>query len=140
MQSVKHPPSEELLTTALHYMARAYAPYSKFQVGSALLTDHGKIFGGCNIENASYSLSLCAESNAICTTMAERVCKIAEIVVMTNTPTPTAPCGACRERISEFATPDTLIHLCTEAGQIETYTFAELYPLPFDRSQLDLCK
>lgn len=138
MSSIKHPPSEALLATALQYMARAYAPYSKFHVGSALLTDHGKIFGGCNIENAAYPLCTCAEANAIANAMSERVCIIKEILVVTKTQTPTSPCGACRQRFCEFAEPNTLVHLCTESGLCETYTFEEILPLPFDKSKLNL--
>ncbi len=135
--TTKHHPSEELVSTALTYMAKAYAPYSKFQVGSALLTDHGHIFGGNNIENAAYPLGICAETNAICKAMAEGLATIKEIVVMTNTDKPTPPCGACRQRIAEFATEDTLVHLCTESGLCETYTFDQVLPLPFDKDQLN---
>ena len=134
--TVKHPPSDELLGVALKYMAKAYAPYSHFQVGSSLITDHGQIYGGCNIENAAYPLCLCAEANVIGTAMAEQVATIKEIVVVTNTLTPTPPCGACRQRIAEFAKPETLVHLCIESGQCVTHTFDEVLPLPFNKEQL----
>ncbi len=94
---------EEAKKAALH----AYAPYSKFKVGCALLTKSGNIYTGCNVENASYGLTICAERNAIAQAInAEGQIEIETLVVYTPTPSPTPPCGACRQVIHEFGNPE----------------------------------
>src|SRR6476469_2620646 len=80
----------------------SYAPYSKFRVGTAVLADSGKIYTGCNVENASYGLCNCAERTAIFTAASAGERKLKAVVVFTPTPTPTMPCGACRQVINEF--------------------------------------
>ena len=106
----------------------AHAPYSRFRVGAALITGNGTIFSGCNVENASYGLTLCAERNAV-TAMAaagERV--IEELLIVTDAVQPVPPCGACRQVIAEFAGPGTRIHMKSPKGEIRTVRLDELLP------------
>ena len=128
MSSIKHPPSEELLATALQYMARAYAPYSKFHVGSALLTDHGKIFGGCNIENVSYSLTECAERVALFSAVAQGCTNIKALAVATKNLG--SPCGACRQVIWELC-GDIPIYLVDLEGNSLITSSSKLLPSAF---------
>ena len=101
--------------------ARAsYSPYSKFRVGTAVLAGSGKIYSGCNVENASYGLCNCAERTAIFTAATAGERKIRAVVVYTPTPTPTMPCGACRQVINEFGPSASVISICNSAKRIET--------------------
>ena len=116
--------------------ARAsYSPYSKFRVGTAVLAGSGKIYAGCNVENASYGLCNCAERTAIFTaaTAGERTIKA--VVVYTPTPTPTMPCGACRQVINEFGAQADVISVCDSAKRIET-TLPMLLPEAFGPQNL----
>src|SRR5882672_9672315 len=97
-----------------------YAPYSKFRVGTAVLAGSGKIYPGCNVENASYGLCNCAERTAIFTAATAGERQINAVVVFTPTPTPTMPCGACRQVINEFGPRSTVISICNSAKRIET--------------------
>lgn len=109
-------------------MKNAYAPYSKFHVGSAILSSSGKIYTGCNIENASYGLTVCAERVALFKALSEgeRHFKAIAIVAGKN---PAYPCGACRQVLYEFA-PDTVI-IVLEEGKVKSYTLNELLPRGF---------
>jgi cytidine deaminase len=98
----------------------SYSPYSKFRVGTALLAGSGKIYTGCNVENASYGLCNCAERTAIFTAAAAGERKLRAVVVFTPTPTPTMPCGACRQVINEFGSNATVIAICNSTKRIET--------------------
>src|SRR3954470_21174353 len=98
----------------------SYAPYSKFRVGTAVLADSGKIYTGCNVENASYGLCNCAERTAIFTAASAGERKLKAVVVFTPTPTPTMPCGACRQVINEFGPRAVVISVCNSAKRIET--------------------
>ncbi len=100
--------------------ASAYAPYSGFRVGSAVLGASGKIYAGCNVENASYSLCHCAERTAIVSAVAAGERKFQAVVVYTPTPAPTAPCGACRQVIHEFAPDAIILSVCDSAARLET--------------------
>lgn len=101
--------------------ARAsYSPYSKFRVGTAVLAGSGKIYAGCNVENASYGLCNCAERTAICTAATAGERKLQAVLVYTPTPTPTMPCGACRQVINEFGPEAIVISVCDSAQRIET--------------------
>ena len=93
---------QEMRSAARAAMKNAYCRYSKFRVGAAVLTDEGEIFAGCNVENASYGLTMCAERNAIFQAVAKGQQKIKAVVVVTPTKTLTSPCGACRQVINEF--------------------------------------
>ncbi len=101
---------------------QAYAPYSKFRVGAAVLTDSGKIYAGCNVENASYGLANCAERTAIFSAVAagEKKLKIRCVVVYTPTKMATSPCGACRQVINEFGPHARVISFCQGADIIDT--------------------
>jgi cytidine deaminase len=104
VRSVKQsdPIVQEMRAAARAAMRNAYCRYSKFRVGAAVLTDEGEIFAGCNVENASYGLTMCAERNAIFQAVAKGRQKITAVVVVTPTKTLTPPCGACRQVINEF--------------------------------------
>src|SRR3954469_4154505 len=101
--------------------ARAsYSPYSKFRVGTAVLAGSGRIYSGCNVENASYGLCNCAERTAIFTAASAGERRVTAVVVYTPTPTPTMPCGACRQVINEFGPRAVVISVCNSAKRIET--------------------
>ncbi|WP_165073621.1 cytidine deaminase [Paludisphaera rhizosphaerae] len=90
----------------------AYAPYSKFPVGAAVITEDGSIITGCNVENASYGLTICAERNAVFHTVSLGLTRIVMVIVYTPTETPTAPCGACRQVINEFGPQAEIVSIC----------------------------
>src|SRR6476620_322670 len=98
----------------------SYSPYSKFRVGTAVLAGSGKIYAGCNVENASYGLCNCAERTAIFTAATAGERKLQAVMVYTPTPTPTMPCGACRQVINEFGSQAIVISVCDSAKRIET--------------------
>ena len=100
--------------------ARAYAPYSHFPVGAAALGGSGRIYAGCNVENASYGLCNCAERTAIFSAVAAGEKLIRAVAVYTPTPLPTAPCGACRQVIHEFGPDALVISVCDARNRIET--------------------
>jgi cytidine deaminase len=100
--------------------ARAYAPYSRFPVGAAVLGGSGKIYAGCNVENASYGLCNCGERTAIFSAVAAGERSIRAVAVYTPTRLPTAPCGACRQVIHEFGPDALIISVCDAKGRIET--------------------
>jgi cytidine deaminase len=120
-----------LLDKATHARLNAYAPYSHFLVGSCVETASGQLFAGCNVENASYGLTVCAESNAITAMVTGGEQEIKQILVLVKGPGVSGLCGACRQRLNEFASPDTVIHLCDLAGTHQTYTLHELLPHAF---------
>jgi cytidine deaminase len=98
----------------------SYSPYSKFRVGTSVLAGSGKIYTGCNVENASYGLCNCAERTAIFSAAAAGERSVRAVVVFTPTPTPTMPCGACRQVINEFGRHAIVISVCNSAKRIET--------------------
>ena len=123
-----------LVDAAIDAMARAYAPYSHFHVGAALLDTDGKIWTGCNIENASYPATLCAERSAIAAALSAGVRKFAAIAVVGGPEGVLgdicAPCGICRQVLNEFCPPDLPVYL-GHAGGIQTLTLGELLPHSF---------
>ena len=121
---------------ARHAAGYAYAPYSHFAVGAAVLTEAGEVFVGANVENASYGLSMCAERNAIHQAAAHGARRIAAIVVYTPTAEPTPPCGACRQVMSEFGV-DTLVVCMGRRGQVRQHRLSELLPEAFGSGNLD---
>lgn len=124
------------LEKAARVAARAsYAPYSKFRVGTAVLAGSGKIYSGCNVENASYSLCNCAERTAIFTAATAGERKIEAVLVYTPTPTPTTPCGACRQVISEFGPNARVLSVCNSRLRIDT-TLRALLGEAFGRENL----
>ena len=124
-----------LIDAALSARTHAHAPFSKFQVGAAIETADGRVFTGCNIENATYGLTVCAERVAIWKAMSEGAREFRRIVVAADTDTLTPPCGACRQILWEFA-GDIEITLVNLAGQQETLRLKDLFPRPFDASFL----
>lgn len=98
----------------------SYSPYSKFPVGAAVLTGSGRIFGGCNVENAAYGLCNCAEQTAIFSAVASGERSIRACVVYTPTPSPTMPCGGCRQVINEFGADALIIGVCDSKERVET--------------------
>jgi cytidine deaminase len=124
-----------LLEAALAARANAFAPYSKFLVGAAVEDADGRIHTGCNIENATYGLTLCAERVAIFKAISEGVRKFRRIAVAADTDVLTPPCGACRQILWEFC-GDVDIVLVNPRGKIETYRLKDLFPKPFDASYL----
>ena len=110
--------------------AQAYAPYSQFQVGAALATVDGALFSGCNVENASYGLGLCAERNAITTAVAAGVKpgQIDRLVLFIDRAELFSPCGGCRQVMSEFMKPTAIISATNGQGQRKDWTVAELLP------------
>lgn len=120
------------MDAARNAAAHAYAPYSKFRVGAALLFDDGAVVTGCNVENMSYGLTSCAERNALFRAVSERGAnrKIVAIAVTNLNQRPSPPCGACRQVMSEFVTPDAVVYFPGENGE-ETRLFSELFPFRF---------
>lgn len=120
-----------LLEAARKVKENAYAPYSNFHVGAALVTDSGKLYSGCNVENTSYGLTICAERNAIFKMAAEGERKISEILVIGDTEEFLPPCGACRQVIAEFSENGTAVYLCNKQGEWKKTTVGELIPFTF---------
>ena len=120
-----------LLERARAVQARAYAPYSRFEVGCALRSASGAVFVGANVENASYPQGLCAERAAVAAMIASGEQRIAEVAVIGSGNEPCAPCGGCRQLLSEFAPAQTPIHMAGLDGSLRTATMAELLPMAF---------
>jgi cytidine deaminase len=125
----------QLLNSARTGRRHAVAPYSHFQVGAALLADDGRVFTGCNVENATYGLTICAERVALVKAVSEGARAFTAIAVVADTMAATPPCGACRQLLWELGGDLQVImgNLVTELGR---YQLSELLPLPFDRSHL----
>ncbi len=123
--------ANDLFHAARAAMRQAHAPYSKFPVGAAIMSDSGKVFAGCNIENASYPEGWCAETTAIAHMVVAGETRIAEVAVVAERMPLITPCGGCRQRLREFGTAETLVHLCDENGVAETVTLGELLPKGF---------
>jgi cytidine deaminase len=109
-----------LVAAAKRVRARAYAPYSRFAVGAAVLDERGRVHSGCNVENASYGLTVCAERNAIAVAIAAGAHRIIAVAVVTASSPPSAPCGACRQVMAEVAGDETPILLAPAKGQATT--------------------
>ena len=120
--------NDELIELAIDAMKRAYVPYSNFRVGAVVVSKSGKIFTGCNVENASYGLSICAERVAIFSTIASGE-EIEKLVVVADTPQPVSPWGACRQVMSEFG--DFEVVLANTNGDIITTKVSDLLPHAF---------
>jgi cytidine deaminase len=127
IMSLSSPQRRRLVAAARRAAQVAYAPYSKFRVGAAVLAGSGKIFTGANVENASYGLSNCAERTAVFTAVAAGERKIVAVAVYTPTRKPTLPCGACRQVIHEFGPKAVILSACHSRERLET-TLAALLP------------
>ena len=121
----------DLLDAALIAYGNAHAPYSRFQVGAAVRTAAGRIFAGANVENASFPEGNCAEASALAAMVAAGERRIVEVLVVAAGERLCTPCGGCRQRLCEFGSPDTLVHLCDPGGLRRTVTLGELLPLSF---------
>ena len=124
------PEVQEMRQAALTALKSAYCPYSKFPVGAAVMTENGEIFAGCNVENASYGLTMCAERNAIFQAVAKGHRNLKAAVVVTPTAQPASPCGACRQVINEFG-PDADIFLFGQDNIAKHFKMSELLPAAF---------
>jgi cytidine deaminase len=127
---------KELISEALKARELAYVPYSKFKVGAALVSKDGQIFHGCNIENAAYSVTNCAERTALFKAYSDGVTSFKTLVVVADTDGPVSPCGACRQVISELCSSDTEIILTNLKGDILRTTPTELLPGAFSPKDL----
>lgn len=127
---------DSLFETARAAQAKAYAPYSRFKVGAAIATPDGKIFSGCNVENAAYPVGSCAEAGAISAMVVAGENRIASIVVMGEGEYLVTPCGGCRQRIREFSASDTMIHVAGPEGIRRSFTLDELLPYSFGPDHL----
>lgn len=139
---------EPLIEAALEVRRNAYTPYSGYMVGAALLGADGRIYSGCNLENASYPVGLCAERAALATAVSAGCREFEALVIATSGPQPGTPCGMCRQALNELA-PTLLMLLVTPGGSRQEHTLDELLPgsfgpdmlrasVEFDRSQLEL--
>lgn len=128
--------TNELLEQAIQARDKAYVPYSKFRVGAAILTTSGKVYQGCNIENASYGLTNCAERTALFKAVSEGEKEFSTLVVVGETEGPIAPCGACRQVIVEFCEPDMPVILANLKGDISETTVSQLLPGAFTSEDL----
>jgi cytidine deaminase len=124
-----------LISAAKQARVNAHAPYSNFRVGAALRSTSGRIFGGCNVENATYGLTVCAERVAIFKAISEGERGFDAISVVTDTDTLTPPCGACRQLIWEFC-GDVPVIMANLKGKVEVIQMKALFPRPFDSSNL----
>jgi cytidine deaminase len=127
---------EALFAAATEAFANAYAPYSNFPVGAALLTPEGEIYSGCNVENAAYPQGACAEAGAISAMARAGRRRIAEVVVVGGGTGLCTPCGGCRQRLREFAGADTPIHIAGPEGVRASFTLAQLLPESFGPENL----
>ena len=125
-----------LINEAATYKECAYVPYSHFPVCAILIDRQGRKFFGVNVENASYGLTICAERNALCAAVTVGMTQIAVIFVVTDTLVPTTPCGACRQMLLEFSTPDTLVICANFHGNYTAYTMEQLLPFSFSAQNL----
>jgi len=123
---------QTLINKAMEVRNRAYAPYSQFKVGAALLSNSNTIYTGCNIENSSYSLTCCAERVAIFNAVANGENEFKSLVVVADTLEPVSPCGACRQVMSEFFTEETKVYLMNNSNDIRCVTIKELLPYSFN--------
>ena len=120
-----------LIESALKAKENSYAPYSKYRVGAAVFTKDGKIYAGCNIENAAYPSGICAEKTAISKAVSEGNRDFLAIAIVADSNDYPTPCGECRQFISEFVKPDFKVILAKSTNDYKTFDFAELLPLSF---------
>jgi cytidine deaminase len=125
-----------LFDAATRARDNAHAPYSGFRVGAALRCPDGRIFSGCNVENVAYPEGTCAEAGAIAAMVAEGARAIAEVLVVADSAVPVTPCGGCRQKLAEFAPPDTPVILAGLDGELTRTTVGELLPGAFAADQM----
>jgi cytidine deaminase len=127
---------DTLFEAAKAMQAKAYVPYSRFKVGAAIRTPNGGIYAGCNVENAAYPQGACAETGAISAMIAAGENRIQEILVIGNGEELVTPCGGCRQRIREFASAETPIHIAGPDGVRRSFTLDDLLPFSFGPDHL----
>ena len=125
---------QKLIQAAIEMRKQSYSPYSNFAVGAAVLSNDGYIYGGCNIENASYGLTNCAERTAIFNAVSDGKRNISAIAIVADTDRPCSPCGACRQVIGEFKIP--CIIMANLKGEYKMVTLEELLPFSFSNTDL----
>ena len=125
-----------MLELARAALAQAHAPYSRFRVGACVRATSGRLYAGCNVENASYPVGQCAEASAIGAMVTGGDRAIAEVLLVTERAEPCTPCGRCRQQLSEFAGAHTPVHLCGPEGLRSTVTLGDLLPLAFASDSL----
>lgn len=128
---------EKLVALALEARNKAYVPYSNFHVGAALIADNGRIYTGCNVENASYGAAICAERTAIVKAISDGAKSIVALAVSSDSNRATMPCGICRQVISEFCSPNTPLYLSDRNGKFECFRFEEILPFAFKQSDME---
>lgn len=128
---------EKLIDEAIRVRKNAYTPYSRFKVGAALLTTSGEIYTGCNIENAAYPTTCCAERVAIFQAISKGIRTFEQLAVVADTNRPVPPCGSCLQVMSEFFTQSTKIHLANVKGEVTTVTMKDLLPYAFQKNDLE---
>ncbi len=131
--------AEELCKKAVEMIDMAYAPYSRFRVGAAVECDDGTVYTGCNIENAAFTPTNCAERTAIFKAVSEGHRRFRRIAVAAETEDFTAPCGVCRQVMAEFS-PDMEILMVNRAGDVKTLPLRQLFPCGFDSTSLTPCQ
>ena len=127
--------TENLIKLATEARENAYAPYSNFKVGAALLASNGRVFTGCNVENATYGLTVCAERVALWKAVSEGEREFVAVAVVADGERPPSPCGACRQLLWEFCDDIEVITANLRGGR-QSYHLSELLPHPFDRTSL----
>lgn len=123
---------QAMIVLAAETRLRAHAPYSGFKVGACLRAPSGRLYAGCNVENVAYPQGQCAETSAIGALVAAGETAIAEVVVLAEGDKLCTPCGGCRQRLAEFAAPETPVHVCDSTGVRARFTLGELLPHAFD--------
>jgi cytidine deaminase len=136
MSGAKDTMRADMVEAARTAVNRAYAPYSGFPVGAVLRGANGRLYAGCNVENAAYPQGQCAETSAIAALVMAGERQITEVLVISKSDQVVTPCGGCRQRLREFASPDTPVHCLSADGQGQTHTLAELLPHAFGREHL----
>jgi cytidine deaminase len=129
-------PWDKLFEAATVARSKAYAPYSNFQVGAAILAEDGTIHPGCNVENSSYGLAVCAERGAFSRMVVEGKKKAVAVAIVVDTPEPTPPCGMCRQTMAEFGEPSMEVRSRNLQGKELASTLKELLPHAFTKAWL----
>ena len=130
-------PLEPMLDLARHALTNAHALYSRFRIGACVRSGSGRLYAGCNVENASYPVTQCAEATAIGAMVAAGERQIVEVVIVSEGAEPCPPCGRCRQQLAEFASPQTRVHLCGPEGLRLSATLGELLPMAFGPNTLN---
>jgi cytidine deaminase len=127
---------DDLMAAARAALENAYAPYSHHRVGAAVRARNGVVYAGCNVENAAYPQGMCAEAAAIAAMVVAGATRLTEVLVIGETDGLCSPCGGCRQRLSEFGTAETAVHICGPEGLRQTMTLGALLPLAFGPKNL----